>query len=154
MRFALTFPVAALLAAGLTACDTSTFSFLAKRDDAATVSSAGNDPIDKAFAEPPVAAPVPAVPSGIDGVIARARTGDYLCAGKVVVNVSAAADNPREFIVKSKSFSHRMVPVVTASGVVRLEDAPNGIVWLQVRERAMLMNQTKGQRVAAECLHQ
>ncbi|WP_052755042.1 hypothetical protein [Lampropedia cohaerens] len=153
MRLALTFPVAALLAVGLTACDTSTFSLFAKHDDAATVSSAGNDPIDKAFAEPPAAAPA-AVPSSIDGVIARARTGDYLCAGKVVVNVSAAADNPREFIVKSKSFSHRMVPVVTASGVVRLEDAPNGIVWLQVRERAMLMNQTKGQRVAAECLHQ
>lgn len=162
MRIALIIPTVALVAVALTGCElANTFPFL-KPDDATATATAAND---KAIADPPapslseVATPLPEpvatapVLRGIDRVISRVHRGDYLCAGAVNVSVSEVPDNPREFIVQGKSFKHQMVPVLTKSGAIRLENEANGIVWLQVGgNKAMLMNQTKGQRLAAECI--
>ncbi|THT96434.1 hypothetical protein E9531_16195 [Lampropedia puyangensis] len=156
MRIALTIPAMALVAVALTGCElANTFPFLNPSDSSAT-STAAND---KAIADPPApaagqasATPAEPVLTGVDRVISRVHKGNFLCAGAVSVNVAEAPGNPREFVVQGKNFKHQMIPVVTASGAIRLENQANGIVWLQVGKQAMLMNQTKGQRLAAECV--
>lgn len=46
-----------------------------------------------------------------------------------------------------------MLPRETATGAVRLEDPDNGIVWLQIPAKSMLMNARRGQRLVDNCLH-
>ncbi|WP_143326159.1 hypothetical protein [Vandammella animalimorsus] len=168
MRVLSKLPVLALAACALAGCDKGTLPFLGKGNGAAMPVAQAAGQQDRAIADPPAPAPgqfgkapaaqqaaqqpQPAPLTGIDYVISRVKRGDFLCAGAVTINVSDAADNPREFVIKSKGFEFRMVPVVTASGAVRLENEAKGVIWLQVANRAMLMNQKKGQRMAAECL--
>lgn len=161
MRIALTIPAMALVAASLTGCElANTFSFLNLDNSGSTATAASEDKavaiqsaeltklVEKATE--PEAAPVL---RGLDRVISRVHKGDFLCAGAVNVHVSEAANNPREFVVQGKSFKYDMQPVLTKSGAIRLENEAHGIVWLQVGgNKAMLMNQTKGQRLAAECV--
>ena len=45
----------------------------------------------------------------------------------------------------------KMMP--TTTGVIRLEDAKAGAVWLQLANKSMLMDQKKGRRLADECAH-
>ncbi len=46
---------------------------------------------------------------------------------------------------------YRMAPELTTTGAVRLEDKAAGIVWLQLANKSMLMNQKQGKRMADEC---
>jgi len=46
---------------------------------------------------------------------------------------------------------YRLSPELTTTGAVRLEDKGAGIVWLQLANKSMLMNQTLGRRLADEC---
>ena len=46
-----------------------------------------------------------------------------------------------------------MVPVVTATGAIRLEDAAGGAVWLQLGNKSMLMDQKQGRRLADVCMN-
>lgn len=48
--------------------------------------------------------------------------------------------------------SYTVAPEVTTTGAVRLEDRANGIVWLQLINKSMLMNQRLGRRMADECM--
>ncbi len=56
------------------------------------------------------------------------------------------------FNVFGKNFRYRMVPVITTTGAVRLEDHKAGAVWLQLSNKSMLMNQKIGQRIADGCM--
>jgi len=53
-----------------------------------------------------------------------------------------------------KNFRFRMVPVITVTGAIRLEDRQAGAVWLQLPNKSMLMNQKIGQRMADGCMSQ
>ena len=46
---------------------------------------------------------------------------------------------------------YRVSPELTTTGAIRLEDKSAGIVWLQLANKSMLMNQKQGRRVADEC---
>jgi hypothetical protein len=46
---------------------------------------------------------------------------------------------------------YRLAPELTTTGAVRLEDKGAGIVWLQLANKSMLMNQKLGRRLADEC---
>lgn len=46
---------------------------------------------------------------------------------------------------------YRLAPELTTTGAVRLEDKAAGIVWLQLANKSMLMNQKLGRRLADEC---
>ena len=77
--------------------------------------------------------------------------GRMACELGAFVNVSADSTSPGRFMVEGKGFKYHMVPVVTSTGAVRLEDAKGGAVWLQISNKSMLMNQKLGQRLADEC---
>ena len=46
---------------------------------------------------------------------------------------------------------YRVAPELTTTGAIRLEDKAAGIVWLQLANKSMLMNQKLGRRLADEC---
>ena len=46
---------------------------------------------------------------------------------------------------------YRLLPELTTTGAVRLEDKAAGIVWLQLANKSMLMNHKLGRRMADEC---
>ncbi len=68
------------------------------------------------------------------------------------VTVTADAARPGFFDVTGKKFRFRMVPVVTSTGAIRLEDTKAGAVWLQLSNKSMLMNQKTGSRLADACV--
>jgi hypothetical protein len=46
-----------------------------------------------------------------------------------------------------------VIPEETTSGAIRLEDKRQGIVWLQIPSKSMLMNARIGQRMVDGCMH-
>lgn len=55
------------------------------------------------------------------------------------------------FHLRIGKLRYRLAPELTTTGAVRLEDKASGIVWLQLANKSMLMNQKQGRRVADEC---
>ncbi len=49
--------------------------------------------------------------------------------------------------------TYRMVPVATDSGAIRLEDSGRGVVWLQLANKSMLLDQRQGRRLADACMN-
>lgn len=82
----------------------------------------------------------------------RVHTGRIACELGQHVNVTKDSANAGHFLVSGKGFNFHMTPVGTSTGVVRLEDAKAGAVWLQIANKSMLMNQKQGKRLADECM--
>ncbi len=86
-------------------------------------------------------------------IAGRVHQGQLPCEMGSSVRVEADAAKPGYFNVLGKGFKYHMHPVRTSTGAIRLEDAKAGAVWLQLANKSMLMDQTKGRRVADECAH-
>jgi hypothetical protein len=82
----------------------------------------------------------------------QVESGLIPCELGAFVTVAADAAMPGFFDVHGKKFRFRMVPVVTSTGAIRLEDARAGAVWLQLSNKSMLMNQKTGSRLADACV--
>ena len=83
----------------------------------------------------------------------KVHQGHLPCEMGASVRVEADAAQPGYFHVQGKGFKYHMHRVRTSSGAIRLEDTKAGAVWLQLANKSMLMDQTKGRRVADECAH-
>nr|WP_315138855.1 hypothetical protein [uncultured Limnohabitans sp.] len=81
----------------------------------------------------------------------RIHQGVMPCELGASVRLEADAAKPGYFHVLGKGFRYHMQPVRTSSGAIRLEDKKAGAVWLQLANKSMLMDQTKGRRLADEC---
>ncbi len=55
------------------------------------------------------------------------------------------------FNLRIGKLRYRLSPELTTTGAIRLEDKAAGIVWLQLANKSMLMNQKQGRRIADEC---
>jgi hypothetical protein len=86
-------------------------------------------------------------------VAERVHLGLLPCEMGASVRVEADVARPGFFHVRGKGFRYHMHPVRSSTGAIRLEDAKAGAVWLQLANKSMLMDQTKGRRVADECAH-
>lgn len=82
----------------------------------------------------------------------RVESGLIQCELGAAVTVTADAATPGFFDIHGKKFRFRMVPVVTSTGAIRLEDTRAGAVWLQLSNKSMLMNQKTGSRLADACV--
>ena len=82
----------------------------------------------------------------------RVEVGFVQCELGASVTVAADPKLPGYFDVSGKKFRFRMVPVVTSTGAIRLEDIQAGAVWLQLSNKSMLMNQKSGSRLADACV--
>lgn len=82
----------------------------------------------------------------------RVEVGLVQCELGASVTVVADSKMPGYFDIHGKKFHFRMVPVVTSTGAIRLEDTKAGAVWLQLANKSMLMNQRLGSRLADACM--
>lgn len=144
-RFAPRLPRAALALA--------TLSFLL----AGAVHAAGETPAAKPAAKKPAAKAAaethePATEAQL-AVASRVLTGDAACEFKQTIAVEPVADHAGHFNLTFKKVTYRMVPQETTTGAVRLEDKKNGMVWIQIPSKSMLMNSKIGQRVVDDCTH-
>jgi hypothetical protein len=84
-------------------------------------------------------------------VAEQVHTGRMTCELGNFVTVTPDAQNAGAFVVQLKQHKFHMVPVVSSTGAIRLEDAQAGAMWLQLANKSMLMNSKIGQRMADEC---
>ncbi len=67
------------------------------------------------------------------------------------VNLTADPAAMGFFSLRIGRARYRLAPEMTTTGAIRLEDKGAGIVWLQLANKSMLMNQKLGRRLADEC---
>lgn len=78
-------------------------------------------------------------------------TGTIKCELGASVTVAADDKRPGFFTVSSGSAKYHVHPIESRTGAIRLEDPRAGVMWLQLGNKSMLMNQKAGQRLADEC---
>jgi hypothetical protein len=83
----------------------------------------------------------------------RVLLGQSKCEFNQSVNVAAVPGQKGWFNVEFKGHSYLMAPETTTTGAVRLEDKKNGMMWLQIANKSMLMNSKIGQRMVDNCVH-
>jgi hypothetical protein len=83
----------------------------------------------------------------------RVLVGQSRCEFDQAVNVAPVPDRKGHFHLEFKGKTFNMVPEATTTGAVRLEDKKNGMMWLQIANKSMLMNSKIGQRMVDNCVH-
>lgn len=114
----------------------------------------------KSAAKKPAAAAAKPAPEVVEpateaqlAVASRVLTGDAACEFKQTIAVEPVANHAGHFNLTFKKVTYRMVPQETTTGAVRLEDKKNGMVWIQIPSKSMLMNSKIGQRIVDDCTH-
>ena len=93
-----------------------------------------------------------ALTPGEMAVAERVYQGNLPCDDGAAVTLTPDAKTPGYFALQLKTAKYRMFPVETTTGTIRLEDQRAGVVWLQLANKSMLMNQKLGQRLADGCM--
>jgi hypothetical protein len=108
------------------------------------------------------AAPKPKAPELLEPVVLspeqtiiakKVLTGTINCELGAVVTMTNDERSPGRFFLEIAKQRFVMLPVVTSTGAVRLEDEASGAVWLQLGNKSMLMNQKEGTRLADDCMN-
>ena len=86
-------------------------------------------------------------------VAQRVVLGKVPCELGAQVAVSAHQSVPGRFVLEHGRQRFHMVPVLTSTGAIRLEDTSSGAVWLQLANKSMLMDQKQGRRLADACMN-
>lgn len=86
-------------------------------------------------------------------IASRVLTGKADCEFAQSVTVDPMAEHPGHFRVQFKNANYVMVPEETTTGAVRLVDKRNGVIWLQIPVKSMMMNTKIGQRMVDGCTH-
>lgn len=119
---------------------------------AAPLSVSANDKAAKPAAKP-AAQQTAALSQDQLSTADRVLLGQSRCEFDQSVNVAAVPNQKGWFNVEFKGKSYLMVPESTTTGAVRLEDKKNGMMWLQIANKSMLMNSKIGQRMVDNCVH-
>lgn len=77
--------------------------------------------------------------------------GEALCEGGQRVTVHADPRLTGRYHVNFGKKRFHMHPVATDTGVLKLEDSAEGVLWLQLGNKSMLMNARIGKRLADNC---
>ena len=81
----------------------------------------------------------------------RVQAGRLPCELGQLVELLADPQANGYFRLVIGKLSYRVSPQETTTGAIRLEDKIAGIVWLQLANKSMLMDQKQGRRLADEC---
>ncbi|WP_050466116.1 hypothetical protein [Herbaspirillum chlorophenolicum] len=78
-------------------------------------------------------------------------TGNFKCelGNKVELRMDGRVTDGVTLVWKGSSYM--MSPVGTSTGAVRLENKSEGLVWIQIPAKSMLLNSKIGQQLANEC---
>jgi hypothetical protein len=121
-------------------------------ENAASKSTAKNARAAAKPTEPKVLEPVVLSPEQM-AIANRVLVGKINCELGAVVLMTHDEHSPGRFFLDLAKKRYAMLPVVTSTGAVRLEDESSGAVWLQLGNKSMLMNQKEGKRLADECMN-
>ena len=79
------------------------------------------------------------------------KTGDFSCemGNKVELRMDGRVTDGVTLVWKGKNYM--MNPVSTSTGAVRLENKGEGLVWIQIPSKSMLLNAKIGQQLANDC---
>ena len=103
--------------------------------------------------EPVAVAPVELSPEQM-AISNKVLVGTINCELGTVVTMTNDESSPgRFFLDMANNKRFVMLPAITSTGAVRLEDEASGAVWLQLGNKSMLMNQKEGKRLADECMN-
>ena len=80
------------------------------------------------------------------------HTGSMRCELGQNVSVTPSARTQGAFDVKIGGNSYDTVPVLSKTGAIRLEDTRRGIVYMQLANKSMLLDERNGRRLADECM--
>lgn len=102
----------------------------------------------------PVEAPLPA--AGGEQVAAAAMTlfGDYACEFDQSMVVALTPQHDGYVDVRFKAQTWTMVPVLSSTGALRLEDVKGQMLLIQIANKSMLLDTKLGQRVVDGCTHE
>ncbi|MES2582808.1 MAG: hypothetical protein V4627_08840 [Pseudomonadota bacterium] len=103
-------------------------------------------------AEPKVLEPVVVSPEQM-AIANRVLVGKINCELGAVVLMTNDEHSPGRFFLDMGNKRYAMLPVVTSTGAVRLEEESSGAVWIQLGNKSMLMNQKEGKRLADDCMN-
>ncbi len=84
-------------------------------------------------------------------VAERVHVGEFPCELGQTVVLTADAAAAGFFHLRLGKETYRVSPEETTTGAIRLEDKAGGVVWLQLANKSMMMNQKLGRRLADEC---
>ena len=135
-----------LLARALLCCATSATLLAAPGIHAATK----KPPAKKEVQQP---APLAELSSEQQANADRVLTGTQSCEFNQTVSVEPHSESKGYFDVSFKGKKYVLAPEPTTTGAVRLEDKKNGLVWIQIANKSMLMNAKIGQRLIDNCVH-
>jgi hypothetical protein len=79
-------------------------------------------------------------------------TGVMPCEFSITVSVLEHPTRSGLFTLETGKQRFDMVPVVTTTGAIRLEDSAQGVIWLQLANKSMLMDQKRSRRLADACM--
>ncbi|ASU39537.1 hypothetical protein hmeg3_15420 [Herbaspirillum sp. meg3] len=98
----------------------------------------------------PVPAPLQPVAAAVNPAWAgRLATGTFSCEMGNKVEVKVDASNNVNLVWKGSTY--KMTPVSTSTGALRFEDKGDGLVWIQIPSKSMLLNSKIGQQLANDC---
>ena len=83
----------------------------------------------------------------------RVLVGKINCELGTVVTMTNDMQSPGRFFLDMGNKRYALLPVVTSTGAIRLEEESSGAVWLQLGNKSMLMNQREGKRLADDCMN-
>lgn len=83
---------------------------------------------------------------------AHVYTGVAQCEQGQQVALTPMAGQEGHFRLEYKKVSYDVVPEVTTTGAVRLEDKKAGVIWIQIPAKSMLLNSKVGHRMVDDCL--
>jgi hypothetical protein len=130
--------------------------YAADKPTAKAAAKAGHTPAKAAaralVAEHEPLAPVVVAPEQML-VANKVLVGKINCELGAVVVMTNDELSPGRFFLDMGSKRFVMLPVITSTGAIRLEEESSGAVWIQLGNKSMLMNQKEGKRLADECMN-
>ncbi len=97
------------------------------------------------------AVPVQPLSDAEQAVASAVHVGALPCELGQTVHLHPDQAAPGHFHLQTRTHRFHLRPVLTSTGAVRLEDAAQGAVWIQLSNKSMLMHQKLGRRLADEC---
>lgn len=97
-------------------------------------------------------APIAILPVAIQPAWAATLvTGNFACDMGNRVDVKFEDKSSESMTLIWKGSSYKMTSVSTSTGALRFENKGDGLVWIQIPAKSMLLNAKIGQQLANEC---
>lgn len=142
---------AALFAVGMGSAAVAAQAEKSKTPAKSTKASRSSPAKPVAVAETPPAEVDELINPGQLDVAARVLIGTADCEFKQQITLAAVDGRPGYFDLAYQGKRYRMVPRETVTGAVRLENPHEGLVWLQIPAKSMLMSAKLGKRLVDYC---